>query len=115
MSEIEFADRDSVIAEAFRLVAWVDTIDGYTGRQKARKAARRLARFLDAITDTGAFEPFDRPVFVAVAYALIEGVYLARKFGAKAPEAIEAPADQVDSDEGDQVDDDDSDEGDPVG
>ena len=131
MSLIEFADRDAVLREAWRIVEWVETIDDYTGRQKARKAARRLARFLDAVTHTGAFEPFDRPAFVAVAYAVIEGVYLARKFGAKRPEAVEATGDQVvedlgddddDDQAGDQVDeagdddsDDDSDEGDPVG
>ncbi len=70
----EMIHRDNLIDKTRKLVRQVAG-DSSSGKEKAKFAARLLAKWIDVNTDTGPLEPYDRPAFNLVGLALVEFAY----------------------------------------
>ena len=80
----DFAQRDNLLERTRELVLEV-AHEAIPGKRKARKAARQIAKWIDDNTDTGALEPFDRPVFTLIGLGLVEFAYRELKAAGELP------------------------------
>ena len=80
----EMIHRDNLIDKTRKLVRQVAG-DSSSGKEKAKFAARLLAKWIDVNTDTGPLEPYDRPAFNLVGLALVEFAYRGRNTRATCP------------------------------